>query len=78
MGKEVIEKIAYEQATKLSQSKRSVAANLGSFSKYTGDTAPDAFVATFENESAVCGITEEADMVKIFPSLITGPKSTAA
>ncbi len=49
--------------------------NLNSFTKYDGKTSPEAFVHSFESELALCGMTDEAEKLKIFPSLLTSSRA---
>ena len=49
--------------------------NLNSFTKYDGSTSPEAFVSGFESELALCGMAEEADKLKVFPSLLVSSRA---
>ena len=70
MNDDLLSQMAYDIA-KRSQPGR-MQYSLNAFSKYNGDSAPDTFVNTFENEAALCGVEEDETKVRIFPSLMTG------
>lgn len=52
------------------------AVSLSSFSKFSADESPQAFLAKFEAEADAMRVPS-ARFLSIFPSMMTGPKATA-
>ena len=74
MSNQLLEKMAYDLAAKehalTDASSKRVQASLGSFTKFDGNSSPEAYLCTFDSEVALCQIHREEDLMKIFPSLM--------
>ena len=72
----VASELATEQVKELSAKPAKTAIN--NFTKYQGELAPQTYLSIFDDECQLFGITDDADRLRIFPSLMEGPKAQHA
>jgi hypothetical protein len=66
-----------ERAVNLSLAE-STPPSVSNFTSFNETTAPSGFLSTFEDECVLNNATDEASKLRLFPTLLKGPRATHA